>query len=91
MAILKSALLKTAIAAAVAGSSLALTATVASADVVCNAYNECWHVHDRYTYPDGVGVVFHDDAWADGHRDHWRWRHDRDDRGYYRNGIWITF
>ncbi len=37
-------------------------------------------------------MVFHDDAWADAHRHgHWRWRDDRFDRGYYRNGVWIAF
>ncbi len=91
MTFLKSAL-KGAVIAAMSGGVLIATATAASADVVCNSAGECWHVHDRLAYPADAGVVFHDDAWADAHRDHhWRWRHDRDDRGYYRNGVWITF
>jgi hypothetical protein len=86
---LKSAL-KGALAVAISGS--ALIATTASADVACNGAGECWHVHDRLAYPAEAGVVFHEDAWAAAHRDHrWHWRHDRFDRGYYRNGVWIAF
>jgi hypothetical protein len=88
---LKSALFKGALVAAVTSGALA-AASAASADVVCNRYNECWRVHDRLDYPAGIGMTFHDDTWADAHRaGHWRWRQDRFDRGYYRNGVWITF
>ena len=90
MTFLKTAFLKGALVAAVTSGALA-AASAASADVVCNG-QECWHVHDRLTYPPGVSMTYHDDAWADAHRDaHWRWRHDRFDHGYYRNGVWITF
>jgi hypothetical protein len=90
--VLRSALLKGALAAAIAGGALVATTTTASADVACNRAGECWHVHDRLAYPDGVGIVFHDEGWANTHRGHhWRWRQDRDDRGYYRNGVWVTF
>jgi hypothetical protein len=89
--ILKSAL-KGALVAAISGGALIATATTASADVACNAAGECWHVHDRLTYPAEAGVTFHEDAWADSHRDHsYHWRKDRFDRGYYRDGVWITF
>ena len=91
MTFLKSALLKGALMAAVTGGAL-MAAQAASADVVCNRWNECWRVHDRLDYPANVGVTFHDDTWADAHRaGHYRWRDDRTDRGYYRNGIWIAF
>jgi hypothetical protein len=89
--LLKSPLAKAAMIAAVAGGTLAL-ASAASADVACNKWGECWHVHDRLTYPAAAGVVWHDDAWAAAHRDkHWHWRTDRFDHGYYRNGVWIAF
>jgi hypothetical protein len=88
---LKSALAKGALMAAVTAGTLA-AAQAASADVVCNRYNECWRVRDRFDYPASIGMVYHDDAWADAHRrGHWRWREDRFDRGYYRNGVWIAF
>lgn len=91
MTILKS-VLKGALVAAMSGGALIATASTASADVVCNGAGECWHVHDRLTYPPEAGITFHEDAWARAHRGHdYHWRHDRFDRGYYRNGIWITF
>jgi hypothetical protein len=91
VSILKTALVKGALIAAVAGGTL-VTAASASADVVCNRWGECWRVHDRLDYPTTLGMIFHDDSWADAHRHgHWRWREDRFDRGYYRNGVWIAF
>ncbi|HEX3405916.1 MAG TPA: hypothetical protein VHS81_01665 [Caulobacteraceae bacterium] len=91
MTFLKSALVKGALAAAMTAGTL-VAASAASADVVCNRANECWHVHDRLDYPAALGMVFHEDAWADAHRDnHYHWRADRFDRGYYRNGVWIAF
>jgi hypothetical protein len=88
---LKTALAKGALIAAVAGGTLAM-ASAASADVACNRWGECWHVHDRLTYPAGVGVIWHADNWAAAHqRGHYHWRTDRFDHGYYRNGVWIAF
>ncbi|HEY3800112.1 MAG TPA: hypothetical protein VGL58_17320 [Caulobacteraceae bacterium] len=87
MTVLKSA--KVAIAAAVAAGSLGM-AGAASANVVCNGV-ECWHVHNRFDYPTGVGVTIHDNAWGYRHHNGYQWRHDRFDRGYYRNGVWISF
>jgi len=86
--LLKSLAARTAIAGLMAVG--AFTAT-ASADVACNQAGECWHVHDRLIYPAGVGITFHDDAWARAHRHGYHWRADRFDHGYYRNGVWITF
>ena len=74
--------------AAMAMGAWATTATTASADVACNQWHECWHVHDRLDYPGNVGVVFHGNGW---HGRHMHWRHDRFDHGYYRNGVWVTF
>ncbi|HVM99285.1 MAG TPA: hypothetical protein VMT68_03640 [Caulobacteraceae bacterium] len=92
MTFLKPILLKGAVLGAIAGGALAATATSASAYVACNGAGECWRVRERYAYPPDAGVVFHNDYWAYHHHNyHWRWRHDRFDRGYYRNGVWITF
>jgi hypothetical protein len=92
----KPMLIKSALAAVVAVG--ALTATTARADsyVVCNSWNECWRVHDRYTdYPPDVGIVYHDEAWraAHEHDTHWRWLADpSDDHGWYdRDGNWHPF
>lgn len=91
MTFLKAALVQSVLIAAVAGSALA-PAQPAAANVVCNRWGECWHTRDRLDYPAGVGLTFHTDAWGVAHRaGHWRWRDDRADRGYYRNGVWIAF
>lgn len=87
---MKTWLASAAMVGAVASGAWAASAVSASADVACNRWHECWHVHDRYTdYPANVGVVFHDDGWRAGR--HYHWRTDRFDHGYYRNGVWIAF
>ena len=89
--LLKSSLAKGVLSAAV-GSGALVTTTNASADVVCNRWGDCWRIHDRLDYPAGLGITFHTDGWGAHHRyGHWRWREDRFDRGYYRNGVWIAF
>jgi hypothetical protein len=77
-----------AVTAALTAGLWSATATTASADVVCNQWNECWHVRNHYDYPTGLGIVFHPNGW---HGRHMHWRHDRWDHGYYRNGVWIRF
>jgi hypothetical protein len=91
---LKSVLAKSALIATIAGGILAASATVASADVACNRWGECWTVRDHYTtYPATLGVTFHDDAWREAHRTgHYHWRDDRpDDHGYYEHNVWHPF
>ena len=83
--------LKTAALAAMLGlGAVVATTGAASAYVVCNNEGECWHVRDQYTYPTGFGIVVHDDNWRWGDADHYRW-HEHDGRGYWRNGLWVTF
>ena len=87
---------KLAVIASVAAGGLALTATTASAEIVCNAANECWHVRHHYDYRPEWGLVIHPNNWRwDRDRDydrdaHWRWREHRG-RGYWRDGVWIHF
>jgi hypothetical protein len=79
-----------ALAALIGAGVLAATATNASAYVVCNRAGDCWHTHDRYAYPAGFGINIHDDKWRWRHHDRYRW-HEHDGRGYWRNGVWVTF
>ena len=81
---------KVAFAAVMGASALALTATDASARIVCNAEGECWHVRNNYVYRPELGLVIHEDNWHWGANDHYRW-HEHRGRGYWRNGVWITF
>ncbi len=90
--------LKKVLVAAMAASSLgvggvAITAAPASAAIACNGAGECWHVDRRMHYDPALGIRFHDDGWRA--RQHWgaglQWRENHAGRGYYRNGVWITF
>jgi len=81
---------KLAAAALLSAATLAVTATSASAYIACNREGVCWHVHDRYAYRAEYGVVIHPDNWRWRARDHYVFR-DHEGRGYWRNGIWITF
>jgi hypothetical protein len=85
------------IAAVLAASTLVTTGTVASADVVCNSYGECWNTSQRYgitIYPPELGIQFYGDDWRESHRDDpkYKWMKDRDDdHGYYSHGEWHEF
>ena len=71
---------------------LALTATSASAAIVCNAEGDCWHVKEKYDYRPEFGVhVYGDDwKWADTDNQKYRWR-EHEGRGYWRGGVWTDF
>ena len=82
--------------AAITAGTLAASSASAATYVVCNRYDECWKVHERYTtYPADLHVVWHDDAWyaAHEHDAHWRWLADpSDDHGFYdKDGVWHPF
>jgi len=72
------------------------TGVVANGYVVCNAYNECWRVHDRYsTYPSDQRIIYRDNAWWASHQHDTQWRFEADptdDHGYYdQAGVWHPF
>ena len=75
-----------------AGSLLAVSASTASAEIVCNGEGDCWHVRERHVYRPEFGVRVYPDnwRWADGDARRYRWR-EHEGRGYWRNGIWIEF
>lgn len=79
------------VAAVAAGGLAAMSASPASAYIACNRAGECWRVHDRYDYPPHLGIILHPDDWRDHHRGHFRFREDRDERGYYDHGHWRGF
>lgn len=80
-------MLKTALLAA--GCALALSATSASAAIVCNGDGDCWHTKTRYQYKREYGVRVYPDSWK-WKGDHYRWR-EHEGRGYWRKGVWIDF
>ena len=71
-------------------SAMALTATAASAAIVCNGEGACWHVHRTYAYAPTYGVVVHPDNWRWGPNEHYAWR-EHPGRGYWRGGNWVAF
>lgn len=91
---MKKLMLQGSAAAIIAAGALALGTMPASAYIVCNSDNpsDCWHVREHYNYDPSFGVTIHPDnwRWEDRDRDHYRWR-EHDGRGYWRNGLWVTF
>jgi hypothetical protein len=71
---------------------LALGATTASAEIVCNEEGDCWHVHERHVYRPEFGVRVYPDSWRwrDADAPRYRWR-EHAGRGYWRRGVWIDF
>jgi hypothetical protein len=68
-------------------------AVPASAYIACNRNGDCWHT-ERRVGPRGARFRYHPDDWYfhqnwDDRR--YRWRAYREGRGYWRNGVWITF
>ncbi|MEI9992186.1 MAG: hypothetical protein WDM86_19375 [Rhizomicrobium sp.] len=80
-----------AVAAVLGIGALAATTTTADARTASNRFGDCWHVTDRYDYPATLGVRFYGDDWRYHHRYGYRWRGDHRGRGYWRNGLWVTF
>jgi hypothetical protein len=76
-------------AATLIGLAALAPAAPASAAIVCSG-DACWHVHGTYHYPPNVGIVVHSDHWRWGPHDHYVW-HEHRGRGYWRNGVWVTF
>ena len=77
-------------ASVILAAASAFLADVASASIVCNGEGQCWHAHRNYAYAPTYGVVVHPDGWKWGVREHYVW-HEHRGRGYWRNGVWVTF
>lgn len=83
--------IRTIVLGALAGAgALAAMAAPASAYVSCNRSGDCWHTTDRYDYRPAFGITVHDDSWKWRQHERYRWR-EHEGRGYWRNGLWITF
>jgi len=79
-------------AVALLGMAIIMTSS-AHAAVVCNEAGDCWRVKEKHDYPPEVGLrIYGDDwAWDEAEADRYRWRDPGAGRGYYRDGVWITF
>jgi hypothetical protein len=70
--------------------ALALTASSASAKIVCNEDGDCWRVKKYREYPPEAKIRVYEDDWklTDGSKSRWREPgHDRP--GYWRGGVWF--
>ena len=68
-------------------SMLALSPAIATAAIVCSG-NTCWHTTENHRYPSHARVIVRSDDWRASPRVRWR---EREGRGYWRNGVWVTF
>jgi len=74
----------------IGASALTLTATAASAAVVCNDEGDCWRVRGRPAYGPELRLNIHPDDWRWGRHEHYRWREPGRGHGYWRGGNWIV-
>jgi len=80
--------------AALTAFALVAGSTAAQAYITCNREGDCWHT-ERHVVAPGVTFEYHPDDWYfhrhwDGDREH-HWREAHEGRGYWRNGVWVTF
>ena len=69
--------------------TLALTATAASAAVVCNNEGDCWREKEHRNYEPSLQLRVMPDDWKWKEGEKYRWRESGRGHGYYRNGVWI--
>jgi hypothetical protein len=69
---------------------LAVNTTGASAAIVCNDEGDCWHTRSRVEYRPEFRLHVYPDSWKWHEHEKYRWR-EHTGRGYWRNGVWITF
>jgi len=74
----------------IAAGVFAMSASAASAAVVCNSSGDCWKVRGRPTYAPDLGLRIYADNWKWKKGENYRWRSVGRGRGYYRDGVWIT-
>ena len=70
--------------------ALALSASAASAAVICNDEGDCWRVKERRDYKPELKLRVYDDDWKWGEGDKYRWREPGARHGYWREGVWIN-
>jgi hypothetical protein len=81
---------KIAFAVLVGGSAIAVTATGATARIVCNGEGDCWHPRGDFEFVPAAGVTIHPDNWRWRKDEHFAWR-EHEGRGYWRGGRWTEF
>lgn len=67
-----------------------MSASDASAAIVCNRDGDCWKVRGRPRYKPEFGLRIYGDDWRWRRGENYRWRKSGRGHGYYRDGVWIT-
>ena len=73
----------------IAAGALALAATSASAEVVCNDEGDCWHLKGKMDYKPEFRLHVHPDNWKWGEKEHFKWR-EHEGHGLWKGGVWIV-
>jgi hypothetical protein len=66
-----------------------LTATSASAAIVCNDDGECWRVRGQPRYEPSLRLRIMPDSWRWREGERYRWREPGRGHGYWHGGSWI--
>jgi hypothetical protein len=75
-------------AALLGAGMLAMTATTASAEIVCNDEGDCWHIREHRVYEPGLRLKVYPDTWRWRENERYRFR-EHEGHGYWRRGVWI--
>lgn len=75
----------------IAASVLALSAGVASAEIVCNNEGDCWRTKEVKKYEPSLQLQIHPDNWKGYETESAKFKLREPGRGhgYYRNGTWV--
>lgn len=71
------------------GVALMLSASTASAAVVCNDEGDCWRVKERLEYKPELRLRVYDDDWKWKEGEEYHWREAGPGPGYWRGGAWV--
>ena len=72
----------------IGAAALTLTASAASAAVVCNGEGECWHIRGNPAYGPELRLSIHPDNWRWSRGERFRWR-EHSGHGYWRRNEWV--
>ena len=73
----------------IGASALTLTASAASAAVVCNDEGDCWRVSGAPRYEPSLRLRIMPDNWRWREGERYRWREPGPGHGYWRGGTWV--
>jgi len=73
----------------IGASALTISASAASAAVVCNEEGDCWRVSGRPSYEPSLKLRIMSDDWRWKEGERYRWREPGRGHGYWRQGAWI--